>query len=109
MFDLTLSLDNGPEPGATPRVLEILAARGVKTTFFVIGDAYCSTFTELAPGDVIVTGTTGGVGALSHPAALDEGRRRGRGGDFRHRDLAQSRQGGSRGECNARGLTTGGQ
>ena len=29
--------------------------------------AYCSTFTELAPGDVIVTGTTGGVGAYRTP------------------------------------------
>lgn len=28
---------------------------------------YCSTFTELAPGDVIVTGTTGGVGAFRAP------------------------------------------
>lgn len=29
--------------------------------------AYCSTFCELAPGDVIVTGTTGGVGAYRKP------------------------------------------
>ena len=29
--------------------------------------AYCSTFTELAAGDVIVTGTTGGVGAYRTP------------------------------------------
>lgn len=29
--------------------------------------AYCSTFTELAPGDVVVTGTTGGVGAYRTP------------------------------------------
>ena len=29
--------------------------------------AYCSTFTELVPGDVIVTGTTGGVGAYRNP------------------------------------------
>lgn len=29
--------------------------------------AYCSTFTELAPGDVIVSGTTGGVGAFREP------------------------------------------
>lgn len=28
---------------------------------------YCSTFTELEPGDVIVTGTTGGVGAYFKP------------------------------------------
>jgi 2-keto-4-pentenoate hydratase/2-oxohepta-3-ene-1,7-dioic acid hydratase in catechol pathway len=29
--------------------------------------AYCSIFTELVPGDVIVTGTTGGVGAYRVP------------------------------------------
>lgn len=28
---------------------------------------YCSTFTELQPGDVIITGTTGGVGAFRQP------------------------------------------
>jgi peptidoglycan/xylan/chitin deacetylase (PgdA/CDA1 family) len=38
MFDLTLSFDNGPEPEATPLVLDVLARRGVRTTFFVIGE-----------------------------------------------------------------------
>jgi 2-keto-4-pentenoate hydratase/2-oxohepta-3-ene-1,7-dioic acid hydratase in catechol pathway len=28
---------------------------------------YISTFTELRPGDVIITGTTGGVGAYRQP------------------------------------------
>ncbi|MEO8136434.1 MAG: fumarylacetoacetate hydrolase family protein [Betaproteobacteria bacterium] len=28
---------------------------------------YCSTFTTLYPGDVIITGTTGGVGAFRQP------------------------------------------
>lgn len=38
MFDLTLSFDNGPEPKVTPYVLDTLAKRGIKTTFFVIGE-----------------------------------------------------------------------
>ena len=38
MFDLTLTFDNGPEPGVTPRVLDILAERGIRSTFFVIGE-----------------------------------------------------------------------
>ena len=38
MFDLTLTFDNGPEPGVTPRVLDVLVSRGIKTTFFVIGE-----------------------------------------------------------------------
>jgi peptidoglycan/xylan/chitin deacetylase (PgdA/CDA1 family) len=37
VFDLTLTFDNGPEPDVTPRVLDILGERGIKTTFFVIG------------------------------------------------------------------------
>ena len=37
MFDLTLSFDNGPEPAVTPTVLDELARRQIKTTFFVIG------------------------------------------------------------------------
>jgi peptidoglycan/xylan/chitin deacetylase (PgdA/CDA1 family) len=38
MFDLTLSFDNGPDPNITPLVLDILARRGIRTTFFVIGE-----------------------------------------------------------------------
>ena len=38
MFDLTLTFDNGPEPDVTPLVLGILGERGIKTTFFVIGE-----------------------------------------------------------------------
>jgi peptidoglycan/xylan/chitin deacetylase (PgdA/CDA1 family) len=37
VFDLTLSFDNGPTPEVTPLVLDVLARRGIKTTFFVIG------------------------------------------------------------------------
>jgi peptidoglycan/xylan/chitin deacetylase (PgdA/CDA1 family) len=35
--EVTLSFDNGPDPEATPQVLEVLRARGVRATFFVIG------------------------------------------------------------------------
>ena len=38
MFDLTLSFDNGPTPEVTPQVLDVLARRNVKSTFFVIGE-----------------------------------------------------------------------
>ena len=38
MFDLTLSFDNGPEPEATPGVLDVLSRRGLKAAFFVIGE-----------------------------------------------------------------------
>ena len=36
-MEVTLSFDNGPEPAATPRVLEVLERFGVKATFFVLG------------------------------------------------------------------------
>src|SRR5258705_7275147 len=38
VFDLTLTFDNGPEPGVTPRVLDTLRERDIKATFFVIGE-----------------------------------------------------------------------
>jgi peptidoglycan/xylan/chitin deacetylase (PgdA/CDA1 family) len=38
VFDLTLSFDNGPTEDVTPLVLDVLARREVKTTFFVIGE-----------------------------------------------------------------------
>lgn len=34
---ITLTIDNGPEPGVTDRILDILASRGIRTTFFVLG------------------------------------------------------------------------
>lgn len=34
---VTLSFDNGPEPDATPAVLDVLRARGLRATFFVLG------------------------------------------------------------------------
>jgi peptidoglycan/xylan/chitin deacetylase (PgdA/CDA1 family) len=35
--EVTLTFDNGPEPEATPAVLEVLRRRGIRATFFVIG------------------------------------------------------------------------
>jgi peptidoglycan-N-acetylglucosamine deacetylase len=35
---LTFTFDNGPVPGATDRVLDFLAERSIKATFFVIGN-----------------------------------------------------------------------
>jgi peptidoglycan/xylan/chitin deacetylase (PgdA/CDA1 family) len=37
MRRVTLTFDNGPTPGTTDRVLEILARRGLRCSFFVIG------------------------------------------------------------------------
>lgn len=34
---VTLTFDNGPEPEATPAVLDVLRRRGLRATFFVVG------------------------------------------------------------------------
>jgi peptidoglycan-N-acetylglucosamine deacetylase len=34
---VTLTFDNGPDPEVTPRVLDVLGARGLPATFFVVG------------------------------------------------------------------------
>jgi peptidoglycan-N-acetylglucosamine deacetylase len=35
---VTLTFDNGPTPGITERVLDILSARDIQTTFFLVGE-----------------------------------------------------------------------
>jgi peptidoglycan-N-acetylglucosamine deacetylase len=37
MADVALSFDNGPDAAVTPSVLDVLARRGVKASFFVLG------------------------------------------------------------------------
>src|SRR5260370_9060349 len=37
MGTVALSFDNGPDPEVTPKVLDVLARRGVKASFFVLG------------------------------------------------------------------------
>lgn len=36
-MQVTLTFDNGPEPAATPRVLDVLGNAGILATFFVLG------------------------------------------------------------------------
>jgi peptidoglycan/xylan/chitin deacetylase (PgdA/CDA1 family) len=36
--EIAITIDDGPDPGVTPQVLEILARHGAKATFFCIGD-----------------------------------------------------------------------
>ncbi len=50
---------------------------------------YCSTFTQLEAGDVIATGTTGGVGAYQTPPLWMRARRHHRGGNHGGRRPAQ--------------------
>jgi peptidoglycan-N-acetylglucosamine deacetylase len=36
--EVTLTFDNGPDPETTPHVLDVLAARDLRATFFVVGE-----------------------------------------------------------------------
>ena len=38
MFDVTLTFDNGPELDVTPALLDVLAGRSIRATFFVLGN-----------------------------------------------------------------------
>ena len=71
-FDLTLTFDNGPEPEVTPGVLDVLAARDIKTSFFVIGQKLAMpgrrAFAERAKAD----GHWIGNHTWSHGAPLGE-------------------------------------
>src|ERR1700741_4681501 len=98
MFDLTVTFDNGPEPAVTPMVLDVLARRSVRTTFFVIGNKLMNrdaracaerahaeghwignhTFTHSRPlgeqpgaaAELEIARTQAEIGALSHPDRL---------------------------------------
>jgi len=69
----TVPVDEVPDPSAlrlTTRVNgEVMQEGAVADLVFDIPALleYCSTFTELRPGDVIATGTPGGVGAARKP------------------------------------------
>ena len=69
---VTLTFDNGPTPGITERVLDILSARGIQTTFFVVGEKL------LGPGgrDLAIRAHSEGhwIGnhSLTHSAPLGE-------------------------------------
>lgn len=39
---VALTFDDGPDPAATPAILDLLAARGVKATFFCVGERVCA-------------------------------------------------------------------
>jgi peptidoglycan/xylan/chitin deacetylase (PgdA/CDA1 family) len=45
---VTLSFDNGPWPDATPRLLDILRRRGIRASFFVVGERLADPLARLA-------------------------------------------------------------
>ena len=97
MKRVTLSFDNGPDAEVTPAVLDTLARRGVKATFFVVGQrlaagrapserahaeghwignhtwSHSVPFRERGDADYVraeIDGTQREIGALTHPRRL---------------------------------------
>ncbi|HVU50469.1 MAG TPA: polysaccharide deacetylase family protein [Polyangia bacterium] len=62
---IALTFDDGPDPGRTPRILAILAAAGVKATFFEIG-RNAAAHPEISR-QVVAAGHSVGSHTFSHP------------------------------------------
>lgn len=80
---VALSFDDGPDPNSTPRFLEVLGARGVRATFFLLGS-----MAERAPGlvrEIHAAGHEVGVHGWHHRSLLFRGPR------ATERDLARAR------------------
>jgi peptidoglycan/xylan/chitin deacetylase (PgdA/CDA1 family) len=65
--EVWLTIDDGPDPATTPRVLELLEAHGARATFFVVGEQVAR-HPELAR-QIVARGHTIGNHTHSHPAA----------------------------------------
>jgi peptidoglycan/xylan/chitin deacetylase (PgdA/CDA1 family) len=70
MPDLTLTFDNGPEPDVTPHVLNVLASRGIRATFFLIGRKLASPEGRRLAGRAAAEGHWLGNHTWSHSAPL---------------------------------------
>lgn len=73
---VALSFDDGPDPKWTPKILDVLGARGVKASFFLVGSRM-----EANPGlvrRILEEGHEIGVHSYTHPnmAAISEERAR---------------------------------
>jgi peptidoglycan/xylan/chitin deacetylase (PgdA/CDA1 family) len=65
--EVWLTIDDGPDPASTPRLLEMLKARGARATFFVVGEQVAK-HPELARL-IASEGHTIGNHTQTHPAA----------------------------------------
>ncbi|WP_445183583.1 polysaccharide deacetylase family protein [Pseudonocardia sp. Cha107L01] len=67
---LTLSLDNGPHPELTPRVLDVLAAHSARAVFFMIGAELATSSRREIARRVVDAGHRIGNHTMTHGAPL---------------------------------------
>ena len=84
---ITLSFDNGPEPGVTDHVLDVLGSEGVRSTFFVIGQKLADPERRALAERAQAEGHWVGNHSLTHSKPL--GRREDRDGAEEEIGLAQ--------------------
>ena len=72
MKRVTLTFDNGPTPGITERVLEILAARRIPATFFVVGERLAKPGARDLAARARSEGHSIGNHSMTHSAPLGE-------------------------------------
>jgi peptidoglycan/xylan/chitin deacetylase (PgdA/CDA1 family) len=72
MKRVTLTFDNGPTPGVTNRVLEILDRADIRTTFFVIGEKLDDRKASALMGRAHQAGHWIGNHTLTHSVALGD-------------------------------------
>lgn len=69
---VTLTFDNGPTPGVTPRVLNVLARHGIAASFFVIGNKLAVPGAPELMHDAHAAGHWIGNHTLTHSVPLGE-------------------------------------
>jgi peptidoglycan-N-acetylglucosamine deacetylase len=69
---VTLTFDNGPTPGVTEHILEILSARAIQTTFFVVGDRLSKSSGQELAASAHSQGHWIGNHSLTHSVPLGE-------------------------------------
>jgi peptidoglycan-N-acetylglucosamine deacetylase len=69
---VTLTFDNGPTPAVTAAVLDVLARRGIRATFFVIGNRLADPGAMALMRDCHAAGHWIGNHTLTHSVALGE-------------------------------------
>ena len=69
---LSLTFDNGPTPGITERILEVLARHGLRVTFFVIGEKLRDKAAAGLLAEMAAAGHWIGNHTLTHSVALGD-------------------------------------